>query len=416
MKKNVLCLTIAALAANLLAQEMENYITLSEVRLSQIKRTQDVVVTYKVANGGEPVYVLLDILTNGVSIGFDKIKTLQGDASNITRQPVSTETAEKTITWKARADWRGNLATNAEARVRVFYTNSMAYFPGVYMVVDVSKGPSAAEYPVHYTFTPPNLSNDFCRTDQIWLKRIEPGTFTMGLDTAANTNAVTWLTATRHTVTLTNAFFAGIFPITRGQYTNVVAKTVAGWAINPIANISYNTLWGTNDTDTIFDWPTATAVHSNSFMGLIRQKTGLANFTLPTEAQWEYACRAGTTGAWNNGTDITNATSDANLNLLGWYNYHGNATIHSVGTLAPNAWGLYDMHGNVREWCLDYGVGITSNEEKTEPIGPATGNLRIVRGGSVDWNAGMCTSGTRTGFPASTVHWTFGFRLFMPVQ
>jgi formylglycine-generating enzyme required for sulfatase activity len=93
-------------------------------------------------------------------------------------------------------------------------------------------------------------------------------------------------------------------------------------------------------------------------------------YTLPTEAQWEYACRAGTTGAYA-----------GDLGAMGWYKDNSGSTTHPVGQKRANAWGLYDMHGNVWEWCLDW-KGDYPSGNVTDPTGPSSGSHRIVRGGS----------------------------------
>lgn len=102
------------------------------------------------------------------------------------------------------------------------------------------------------------------------------------------------------------------------------------------------------------------------------QKTGI-DFDLPTEAQWEYACRAGSTGNYG----LLANGKEATLSQIG---VHNNATpgYTTVGTKLPNAWGLYDMHGNVAEWCLDkYGSGYSG----IDPVGATSGSLNVVRGG-----------------------------------
>jgi len=122
-------------------------------------------------------------------------------------------------------------------------------------------------------------------------------------------------------------------------------------------------------------------------------------YRLPTEAEWEYACRAGTTTPFNTGNNIT--TSQANYN--GNYPYNNNAKgeyqkkTMPVGTFAPNAWGLYDMHGNVYEWCWDWYGNYTSGSQ-TNPEGTAAGNRRVIRGGSWSRSAGNTRSAFRNGF------------------
>jgi uncharacterized repeat protein (TIGR02543 family) len=100
---------------------------------------------------------------------------------------------------------------------------------------------------------------------------------------------------------------------------------------------------------------------------------GSNGYRLPTEAQWEYACRAGTTTVYNTGNTVNNNT--------GWYNGNSGSKTHQVGLKSANAWGLYDMHGNVYEWCWDW-YDIYSGTQQTDPLGPSSGSHRVIRGGS----------------------------------
>ena len=95
-------------------------------------------------------------------------------------------------------------------------------------------------------------------------------------------------------------------------------------------------------------------------------------YRLPTEAEWEYACRAGTTTAYNTGNTISDNT--------GWYDANSKSRTHEVGLKPPNAWGLYDMHGNVWEWCWDW-YGSYASGAQTDPTGAASGSYRVIRGG-----------------------------------
>jgi len=107
--------------------------------------------------------------------------------------------------------------------------------------------------------------------------------------------------------------------------------------------------------------------------------------SLPTEAQWEYACRAGTTGAYA-----------GDLDEMGWYWDNSGDEIHPVGQKKPNAWGLYDMHGNVWEWCQDwYDRDYDTESPTSDPTGPNSGSYRVTRGGSWDFDARGCRSAYR---------------------
>jgi hypothetical protein len=143
-------------------------------------------------------------------------------------------------------------------------------------------------------------------------------------------------------------------------------------------------------------WPADNWVDAASFFGKVRAKTSLTA-DLPTEAQWEYACRAGTRTALNSGKDLTSVTNACpNLNevarnpwnsqrILGWTEPDGKGGYENhttVGLYLPNAYGLYDMHGNVQEWCLDWHTGKLVPVAATDPAGPALGISRCIRGGA----------------------------------
>jgi formylglycine-generating enzyme required for sulfatase activity len=147
-------------------------------------------------------------------------------------------------------------------------------------------------------------------------------------------------------------------------------------------------------------------IRSDDFLGALRQKTGLDALDLPTEAQWEYACRAGTTTQYSYG-------DTANGDYM-WFAGNSTDQTHAVGTKRPNAWGLYDMHGNVAEWCLDWayiaGVGwdAYAPDAVTDPEGPSytttdvwNGSWRRVRGGSFGDVQNTLRSGARSGFHQS---------------
>ncbi|MCL1931984.1 MAG: SUMF1/EgtB/PvdO family nonheme iron enzyme [Treponema sp.] len=128
-------------------------------------------------------------------------------------------------------------------------------------------------------------------------------------------------------------------------------------------------------------------------------------YRLPTEAEWEYACRAGTTTAYNTGASITNNT--------GWYSDNSGSTTHPVGQKSANAWGLYDMHGNVWEWCWDW-YGNYPSGAQTDPVGASSGSFRVYRGGSWFYPAVLARSAYRIGAYPNFRLFHLGFRVLRP--
>jgi formylglycine-generating enzyme required for sulfatase activity len=144
---------------------------------------------------------------------------------------------------------------------------------------------------------------------------------------------------------------------------------------------------------------------AEAFCKKLSEKEGVV-YRLPTEAEWEYACRAGATGAFS-GT--------GNIDDMGWYASNSEARTHPVGTKKPNGWGLYDMHGNVSEWCSDiYGADYPEGPV-ADPAGPTEGKYRVIRGGSWNYFAAGCRCAARSSAPASYQFRHTGFRVVMEV-
>ena len=248
----------------------------------------------------------------------------------------------------------------------------------------------------------------------------------------------------QHNVTLTNDFYMGVFEVTQYQYWKFTGSWPSFYSLEECRDtrpVDMGVRW---DVMRGGAWPDdfSHEVDSRGFLGQLRAALdGTPKIDLPTEAQWEYACRAKSTTDWYNGNDCATASWDSSPSLLNkiarYARNHGygpdgkiignadyaatlgtsNGTAR-VGSYLPNAWGLYDMTGNVWEWCLDVYAGFTS-EDQTEPTGPAgsSNSSRSLRGGAVTSPA----YGTRTAIRLSKAPWfetgggVIGFRLCLTV-
>ena len=407
-----LALTFAAGAVDLTEP-----LTVSNVRFSQDRATQRVTVNYELANQGEPAWVTMDVLTNGVSIGMQHVNAVSGDVSRygldmVGRGPVADDGLEKTIVWDAHRDWHGNLGSNVTVEVSAWYTNSP---PGVYMVVDLSEGPAAVRYPVSLSTAVPDPTDLSCVSNKLWLRYITPGTFTQGSpETEAGRD--TTGRETQHQVTLTKPFYAGVFELTRAQYRLVMGSDPGNGETMtcPLNKVKFYDFVGTNINPAV-----SNTVAEGSFFAKIREKTGMF-FNLPTDAQWEYACRAGTTTPYN---VETNATVE--LSSIAWYSGNASSKVHPVGQKTPNAWGLYDMHGNVFEFCRERILENLGSAARTDPLykGEGGGGF-VIRGGSAWQNAATCRSAQRnwraaspsaSGYSAGNTP-NDGFRLWLTLE
>ncbi len=327
----------------------------------------DYTVTYDDKNAN--VYVGF-IGKDGAANRSFPLKTLEGDGANGV-----VKAGTHRVTWDMSVD-EPNLHTGN-------FTVTIQAFTGAYpyMVVDLSGGATADRYPVHYSVMPPDVTKDECRTTELWLRLIFPGTFMMGSpaeELGRQDNEIL------HKVTLTKPYYIGVFEVTQKQYELVMGTNPSEYKgdTRPVEWVSYNDLRGSVNGAS---WPVSNQVDEASFFYVLRSRTSLL-FDLPTEAQWEYACRAGTNTALNSGKNITDSRSCPNMAEVGRYYYNtndgkGGYSEHTkVGSYLPNAWGLYDMHGNVLEWCLDWSGDLASSDVR-DPKGADSGSLRVYRGG-----------------------------------
>jgi formylglycine-generating enzyme required for sulfatase activity len=215
---------------------------------------------------------------------------------------------------------------------------------------------------------------------------IPPGEFMMG--PAVGDSGAFSDEQPQHKVRITSPYYLGATEVTREQYERVTGKKPSRFLGDlrlPVEQVS---------------WEDAV-----DFCHKLSAKEG-DTYRLPTEAEWEYACRAGTTTPWNCGA------AEFELAAHAWYQENSDGQTHPAGLKKPNAWGLHDMHGSVSEWCLDwYDAGYYLASPTEDPAGPAAGSDRVSRGGSwlsVRW---ACRSASRSRHAPTTPDHYRGFRV-----
>ncbi len=304
-------------------------------------------------------------------------------AKNLTGDTAWSNGAHR-VAWNMAKD--GITATVANGTVSVSYSPR-------YCVIDLSGGANATNYPVSYLDAEPSggFNTLEYKTTKLVLKCLPAGTFIMGDD---QTNEA-------HRVTLTKPFYMGLFEVTQKQW-SLVKGSNPSYCLGdarPVEEVSYDMIRGSSKGA---KWPASNAVDASSFLGRLRARTGI-DFDLPTEAQWEYVCRAGTTTRYSYG-DTANGDSM-------WYDGNSSSQTHEAGTKKPNPWGFYDLHGNVWEWCLDWYGDWYWLSYGTDPKGSSSGSSRVRRGGAWDSGAAYCTSSFRGRSDPSSEYNDYGFRL-----
>ena len=273
---------------------------------------------------------------------------------------------------------------------------------GLYMIVDLSKTGKRA---ITYLDEAPKggWSDDYKKT-KIVLRKIAPGSFEYQRGKFFK---------------ITKPFYIGVFEITQNQYKKTMNVNPSEFTekgqMNPVEKVSYIDIRGKDKGQ---GWPKDGAVDDKSYLGRLRKKFGI-DFDLPTEVQWEYACRAGTKGDFN--------VDGVEMVKLGKCRDNGGQKDNhvKVGSFMPNAWGLYDMHGNVWEWCADQSKNASGGfaffnwnsepkETETDPKGPMVGLSRILRGGSWVHGPGNCCSSLRCRVDPGCHGSDVGFRLACP--
>ncbi|MBM4048141.1 MAG: formylglycine-generating enzyme family protein, partial [Planctomycetes bacterium] len=209
---------------------------------------------------------------------------------------------------------------------------------------------------------------------------IRPGSFMMGSEEGDDQEKPV------HKVTITKPFYMGRYEVTQDQWQAVMGTNPSSskGPKKPVEKITWD--------------------ECQAYVRKLNEKVPGGQFGLPTEAQWEYACRAGSTTEYCYGQDTGGLVEYA------WYSGNSSQSAHPVGEKKPNAWGLYDMHGNVWEWCQDWYAGYASGAQ-ANPNGPNSGSSRVFRGGAFFGHAGLCRSAKRAGDSPGHRDFEVGVRL-----
>lgn len=377
---------LALVTANL---AMASAPVVSNVHMTQDMASRTVTITYDLSE--EMGIVTPDIRTNGVSIGDANLSHFAGDVHRIV------EVGSHRFTWQPDKSWPGHKI--ADASVSVELTAWATNAPPDYMVIDLVVPTDPIRFYTSEARLPGGAVTSLVyKTDKLVMRKIPASHVSWRKGSPSDEIGRTVANETPYTVTLTNDYYMSVYPVTQRQqkiFSSAIAIKPSKNAGDcyPLDNVSYNAIRGSS-----VDWPAdGHSVAENSILDYLRRYTGnRVRFDLPTEAQWEFACRAGTGTALYNGKNLTSESTAAELDDIARYGNNGGSTLGTaeVGSFKPNGFGLYDMLGNVLEWCLDWFEA--SAQDYDPEFGPdsSTAGKRITRGGgyhlSAKWNRSAC--------------------------
>ena len=376
----------------------------SGVRFSQDANTRIVTAEYTLENG--PAFVTAEFVVGGTSVGQPMRAVTGGALSTVdgVEAPLDriVESGTHSFQWRIDADAPGVSTETATLKIRAWGLSAAPE----YMLIGLKE-----KNDVHYYASTNDLpfgscvTNEIYLTDYILMRRIPArgARWRMSLP-ADNALAVGNKNhdGVLHYVNMTNDYYISVFEVTQRQYWRVMGSEVGNFTDE--ATYPGHWLYPAVGVSRVNAYGDGAKISASSLVGRLRTLTG-AELALPTEEQWEYACRAGTGTAFSDGTDSDIAN---NIKLLCWYNGNSGGHPHVVGTRLPNPWGLYDMHGNAAEWTMSLSASATP-DEVTEPV-QRSGSTYLQRSGCYNYAPSAATSASgRTGLTDAA-----GVRLLLP--
>ena len=362
MKRHVACSVVAALAGTSLLASVS--LKEGSVSLDVGYAARMVKVSYEI-EGEDDAVVTFDVLTNGVSIGGSQLKGAIGDVCKIVSP------GARSFVWYPESVTASSIDLGAaEVKVNVWALDN----PPAYMVCDLETGTR------RYYDCPDALpgehgvTNDIYKSSCLVMRKIPAKgvVWRMG-KLGSESSAISAAAEAQHYVKFESDYYIGVYEFTCGQYRrargyDMTAENQAGETY-PVTNMSWSAIRGTN-------WNTKDPT-SGATIGQLRTLMDGIEFELTTDEQWEYACRACTATPFANGTALDPDEE------MGWYSSNSGGHSHPVGLKKPNAWGLYDMHGNVWEHCLDAWYEPTAGATAVATLHSDGGsnNQKVARGG-----------------------------------
>ena len=372
----------------------------------------------------EDAIVTAQFVADGVPVADEIVRTISGDVN----RKVSAGTG-RSFTWKARKDWPDHLVANFSVTVTAWPPLA----PPDYMAVDLRADAETPRirYYASSNAVPGGVTNRIYKSDYLLMRRI-PAAMVRHRQGSPATATVRANNETAHYCTLSEDYYMAVYEFTEAQFALVGGSRTKTTSFDvadgedaryyPLTGVYwYNNVRSDGHSVARTDPP-----NPNSILGKLNTRAGVSTFDLPTDAQWEYACRAGTETAFSDGRDSSSSTDYSDIAV-----YNASAPLR-VGSKAPNAWGLYDMHGNMAEWCLD---NIESRELTTNSVGTVTESAGyyardahdpagrnyigkcVVRGGGYNTTSAKI----RSAFRNANLWWgsqsaNIGFRVMCPIS